>query len=100
MTLDDAASAAAQVLAFPDTPERRLRLALRGLETALEEQRTAVAGFRRDLGELSEAIACLGASAAGFRDSLGGAAAEATRASQASRELMTSAEKLEAASSR
>jgi hypothetical protein len=102
MTLcqEDAASAAAPVLAFPNTPEQRLRLALRGLETALEDQRAAVAGFRRDLGELGEAIARLGTSAAGLRDSLGGAAAEAARASRASRELMVSAEKLEAASSR
>ena len=94
---DEQAKGPAPVLPFPNTPDRRLRLALRGLEAALEDQRTAVAGFRRDLGALSEAIAHLGASAAGYRDNLGGAAAEAARASRASRELFESAEKLDAA---
>jgi hypothetical protein len=47
MQPDDAAT---PVIAFPRTPETRLRVALRQLDAVLAEQRAAVASFRRETG--------------------------------------------------
>jgi chromosome segregation ATPase len=94
----DAERQDAALFAFPDTPERRLRRALRRLDAALEEQRSAVAAFRAELVALNGAIAALGARAEGLRATLGDAAAETDRAHAAARQLMTSASALEAAS--
>ncbi|WP_043364468.1 hypothetical protein [Belnapia sp. F-4-1] len=52
----------ADILPFPEKPEDRLRRALRTLDAALDEQRAAVAGLRRELGALSGAVAGLGTS--------------------------------------
>ena len=52
----------ADILPFPAKPEDRLRRALRSLDAALDEQRAAVAGLRRELGALSGAVAGLGTS--------------------------------------
>lgn len=46
-------------LPFPQRPEDRLRLALRDLEAALDEQAKAVADFRADLGVLGQALGSL-----------------------------------------
>ena len=50
------------LLAFPERPQDRLRRALRRLDAALADQAAAVAGFRRELGLLSEAVEALGGS--------------------------------------
>jgi chromosome segregation ATPase len=48
-----------QPLPFPQRPEDRLRLALRDLEAALDDQARAVAEFRADLGVLGQALGAL-----------------------------------------
>ncbi|WP_270934277.1 hypothetical protein [Falsiroseomonas oryzae] len=90
-----ASAAGPQLLAFPDTTERRLRLALRRLEAALADQRTAVAGFRQSIGELDGVVTRLGTRAQLLQDRLADAAAQTVRAQAASQELMRTAEKLE-----
>ena len=85
------APADAALLAFPDTAERRLRRALRALDTALAEQRSALAEFRSRLGDLQGAVAGLGSSARGLRGALDEAAAETARANTAARELAATA---------
>jgi hypothetical protein len=94
----DAAPQDAALFPFPDTPERRLRRALRRLDAALDEQRVAVAAFRAEIAALSGAVAALGDRAAGLRATLGDAAAETDRAHAAARQLMTTASALEVAS--
>ncbi|MBL6079235.1 hypothetical protein JMJ56_14545 [Belnapia sp. T18] len=76
----------ADILPFPEKPEDRLRRALRTLNAALDEQRAAVAGLRRELGALSGAVAGLGTSLQAYSHSLAdtqeavlGAHAEARR---------------------
>lgn len=86
---------AAVVFDFPDTTERRLRLALRKLDAALAEQRVAVAAFRAQLGELNGAVVRLGDRATALRGALAETAADTARAQAASRELMATAETLE-----
>jgi len=67
------------VLAFPTREEARLRLALRRLDEALEEQRAAVAAWRAELGLLGEVTAALDDTVAAFRAELD-STAEAVRA--------------------
>jgi hypothetical protein len=100
MTQADVAAPDAALLAFPDTPERRLRRALRQLDAALEEQRMAVAAFRGEVQALNGALAGLGVSADRLRGALGDAAGEAERARAASRALLATADALEAAARR
>ncbi|HEV7268953.1 MAG TPA: hypothetical protein VGN83_29200 [Falsiroseomonas sp.] len=97
---DDPATAMARLLDFPDTTERRLRRALRQLDAALAEQRQAVAEFRGRIGDLNVAVARLGERTESLRDVLAGAAVDTARAHAASRELLATAEKLEAAAGR
>ena len=52
----------AEILAFPEKPEDRLRRALRALDEALQGQAEAVAGLRQEVGALSGAVDGLGGS--------------------------------------
>jgi chromosome segregation ATPase len=88
--------ATAELIAYPDSTERRLRRALRKLDAALADQREAVATFRTQLGALNGAVVQLGDRAESLRGALAGAAAEAERARAASRDLMVTAERMEA----
>jgi peptidoglycan hydrolase CwlO-like protein len=83
------------VLTFPDAPERRLRVALRQLDAALAEQRSAVAAFRAELGSLKGALAGLEDSALALKAQLGETAEEAVLARQACATLLTTAEAFE-----
>jgi septal ring factor EnvC (AmiA/AmiB activator) len=87
---------AATLLAFPDTAERRLRRALHALDTALDEQRAAVAGFRGQLAELRDAVGGLGASAGELRSQIDEAAAEVAAASRAAQDLHAAAAMMDA----
>lgn len=64
-------SDSASVLAFPARDGNRLRLAIRGLEAALEEQARAMAGFRASMAELSGAVAGLKRGAEAYHQQLG-----------------------------
>lgn len=87
----------AELLAFPDTDERRLRRALRALDTALDEQRRSVAEFRAQLRDLKGAVDRLGASAQDLTTALADAAGEASRAQEAAQQLAATAEAMEQA---
>lgn len=68
----------AAVLAFPQRPDDRLRLALHRLEEALAEQGQAVSAWRRSLAELAEATGRLQGSMGTYRGEVD-AVAEAVR---------------------
>jgi transposase len=85
----------AELVAFPDTPERRLRRALRALDQALAQQRSAVTALRGELAALGQAVAGLQGSTQGLRGALDGAAADCAKARAASLELMKTAEMME-----
>ena len=91
----DIAAPDAQLLAFPDTAERRLRRALRALDAALDEQRSAVALFRAQLDQLKGAVGRLGDSAQGLGGALAETAAETARAQAAAQQLVATAEAME-----
>ena len=88
--------ATAELIAYPDSTERRLRRALRKLDAALADQREAVAEFRSQLGALNGAVISLGDRAASLRNALAGAAVENHRARAASQALLATAAKMEA----
>ncbi len=90
-TEDAGKGPAAELLSFPDTPDRRLRRALRMLDEALAEQRTAVAAFRDNLAALDGAVSGLSGSAMALHGALEGAAAETARAMLAAQELTATA---------
>ena len=87
----------AGLLPFPDTPERRLRRALGALDAALAEQRSAVAQFRAQIGDLRNAVTNLDGSAQALKVTLASAAQDADHAQAAARELLVTAAKLEQA---
>jgi hypothetical protein len=67
----------AGLIPFPDTPERRLRRALGALDAALAEQRSAVAHFRAQIGDLRNAVTNLDGSALALKVTLASAAQDA-----------------------
>lgn len=87
----------AELLAFPDTDERRLRRALRALDAALAEQRQSVAEFRAQLTALKGAVGQLGTSAQDLTSALADAAGEASRAQAAALQLAATADAMEQA---
>jgi ABC-type transporter Mla subunit MlaD len=82
------------LLAFPQQPEDRLRLALRRLEAALAEQAEAVAEFRSNLGALKEATSGLATQVNRYNDTLGQAAVQANHAHQAALRLERTADRM------
>jgi multidrug resistance efflux pump len=89
-----------EILAFPASPQRRLRLALRELDRAIDEQKHAVAAFRAQLRELNGSVARLGEGAQTLQGALHGAASEVVRARAVSRQLLATAERMEATARR
>ena len=90
-------AAEAELLAFPDTEERRLRRALRALDAALDQQRHSVAEFRAQLRALKGAVDQLGTSAQDLTTALAKAADEASLAQAATHQLVATAEAMEQA---
>ena len=86
------------LLAFPVQPEDRLRLSLRRLQTALDQQAAAVREFREEIGRLKHAALGLEDSVIGYRLALSGTAAQVADAQAAARQLQDSARALQAAS--
>lgn len=82
------------VAPFPRRPEDRLRLALRKLEEALEDQSEATRGLREAVGDLSRTMARLGNSVASYRAVLDMTAAEVERALAAARTLEATATRM------
>ncbi|MBW8271397.1 hypothetical protein [Caldovatus aquaticus] len=80
------------VVAFPLRDDDRLRLALRRLEAAFEEQGRALAEWRAALGGLGKAMAGLHGSVHRYRAGLAAAAAGLERAREATRALEATAD--------
>jgi methyl-accepting chemotaxis protein len=87
----------AELLAFPDTDERRLRRTLRALDAALDQQRHSVTEFRAQLRELKGAVDRLGGSAQDLATALADAGSEASLAQAAAQQLVATAEAMEQA---
>lgn len=87
---------ATELLAFPQSPEDRLRLALRRLDAALSNQAAAVADFRANLSDLREAVCGLGGQVHRYRSTLDETAAKVGRTHQAALELERTADKMAA----
>jgi hypothetical protein len=84
----------AELIAFPNRPEDRLRRALRKLEAALQEQGVAVSGFRADLTALSSAVVGLDTSLQTYRSRLAEAAGAADQAHDAAIRLEARADQM------
>ena len=82
----------ASLLAFPTRDDDRLRLALRGLVTALEAQGTAVAALRGELSELASNMQGLDTSFSNYRTELDTAAIALSAAGDEARSLEHRAE--------
>jgi ABC-type transporter Mla subunit MlaD len=82
----------AQILAFPQKPEDRLRAALRSLEAALAEQKDAFGALRTNLAALGGAVSGLEASVHGYRGTLAGTVRELDRTRTSVRRLETTAD--------
>ncbi|MBR0664041.1 hypothetical protein GXW71_06690 [Roseomonas hellenica] len=80
-------SDSASVLPFPGRDANRLRLAIRGLEAALEEQARAMAGFRASMSELSGAVAGLKRGTEAYHHQLGKLGSRVGEAHAAARRL-------------
>ncbi|HWX51309.1 MAG TPA: hypothetical protein VNZ61_24945 [Roseomonas sp.] len=87
---------AAELLAFPQSPEDRLRLALRRLDTALAQQAAAVAGFRASLSDLRQAVGGLAGQVQRYRTALDDTAAKVERTREVALELERTADKVAA----
>lgn len=81
----------AQILAFPQKPEDRLRAALRSLEAALAEQKDAFGALRTNLTALGGAVSGLETSLHGYRGALAGTVCELARTRASVRQLETNA---------
>jgi len=82
----------AQILAFPQKPEDRLRAALRSLEAALAEQKDAFGALRTNLVALGGAVSGLETRLHGYRGALAGTAQEVEVARASARRLEATAE--------
>ncbi|MBS7811101.1 hypothetical protein [Roseococcus pinisoli] len=83
----------AQILPFPQTPEERLRAALRGLDMALAAQKEAFADFRANLSALGGAVSGLKASLHDYRGALDDTARDLRAAQSSARRLEATAER-------
>ncbi|TCI00480.1 hypothetical protein EJV46_07570 [Roseococcus sp. SYP-B2431] len=82
----------AQILAFPRTPDDRLRAALRSLEAALAEQKEAFGALRANLASLGGAVSGLEGSVQGYRGALAGTVRELDAARASARRLEATAD--------
>jgi hypothetical protein len=96
MTEPAAPGATTRLIPFPQTPEQRLRVAVRRLESALEEQATAMAGFRSAIGQLGSVVRGLEQRTLDYRRNLDGLAGEVAGASLAARRLEDTAASMHA----
>ena len=77
----------AQIHQLTLPPPDRLRLALRKLEAALDDQRAAIAEFQGDLQALRGSVGGMGSSLDDFRSGLGHVQMALTAAGSAARRL-------------
>ena len=83
-----------EVIAFPNKPEDRLRVALRELEQALNDQALAVQEFRLNMAVLGTTVGGLERSLEGYRGTLDAVALDVAEARHICAEAMYRAETL------
>ncbi|MDB5415767.1 MAG: hypothetical protein JWR10_4102 [Rubritepida sp.] len=82
----------ADILPFPQKPEDRLRAALRSLEAALDDQKSAFDEFRSNLVDLGGAVSGLETSVQEYRGTLAKTAQDLQLAGSQARRLEATAD--------
>lgn len=85
---------AAEIVAFPQRPQDRLRIALHKLDEALRAQARATADFRAAMGELKVKVGGMQTGVTAYRDALDRTAAEIDRAVKKAKELQETARRM------
>jgi chromosome segregation ATPase len=94
ITLPEIEPKAAEVFAFPQRPQDRLRIALHKLDEALRAQARATADFRAAMGELKSKVGGMQTGMQSYREALDRTASEIDRAVNKAKELQETARRL------
>lgn len=94
ITLSEVEPKAAELLAFPQRPEDRLRIALHKLDEALRAQARATSDFRTAMGELKSKVGGMQTGMMAYRDALDRTATEIDRAVKKAKELQETARRM------
>ena len=84
----------AEVVAFPQKPQDRLRIALLKLDDALRAQARATADFRAAMGDLKSKVGGMQSGMQSYRDALDRTASEIDRAVKKAKELQEPAQRM------
>ena len=84
----------AEVVAFPQKPQDRLRIALLKLDDALRAQAHATADFRAAMGDLKSKVGGMQSGMQSYRDALDRTASEIDRAVKKAKELQETAQRM------
>ena len=94
ITLPEAEAKAAEIVAFPQRPKDRLRIALHKLDEALRAQARATSDFRSAMGELKSKVGGMQTGMQSYRDALDRTATEIDRAVKKAKELQETARRM------
>jgi len=94
ITLPETEAKAAEIVAFPQRPQDRLRIALHKLDEALRAQSRATADFRNAMGELKTKVGGMQDGVLAYRDALDRTATEIDRAVKKAKELQETARRM------
>ena len=94
ITLPETEAKAAEIVAFPQRPQDRLRIALHKLDEALRAQARATSDFRSAMGELKTKVGGMQSGVLAYRDALDRTAAEIDRAVKKAKELQETARRM------
>jgi hypothetical protein len=84
----------AEVVAFPQKPQDRLRISLLKLDDALRAQARATADFRAAMGDLKSKVGGMQSGMQSYRDALDRTASEIDRAVKKAKELQETAQRM------
>ena len=94
ITLPETEAQPAEVLAFPQRPQDRLRIALHKLDEALRAQARATSDFRAAMGELKSKVGGMQHGVMAYREALDRTATEIDRAVKKAKELQETARRM------
>ena len=94
ITLTETEAKAAEIVAFPQRPQDRLRIALHKLDEALRAQARATSDFRSAMGELKSKVGGMQDGMMAYRDALDRTATEIDRAVKKAKELQETARRM------
>ena len=94
ITLPATEAKAAEIVAFPQRPQDRLRIALHKLDEALRAQARATSDFRNAMGELKSKVGGMQTGMVAYRDALDRTATEIDRAVKKAKELQETARRM------